>query len=92
MFRFLLLIKHRCKWLWTFAEYITGLLIGLLYSKSIEKSAKEVLEKASILSRSYRLLTVNDIEVICAFFLGNLKTLTSISNLIILMKKHLDAY
>lgn len=68
MFRFLLLIKHRCKWLWTFAEYSNGLLIGLLYAKSIEKSAKEVLEKASTLSRSYRLLTVNDIVVISAFF------------------------
>lgn len=69
MLRFLIFIKHHCKWLWTFAEYFNGLLVRVFYYNKIECTANNVLKSISLVNYSYRLMEQEDLQEICAFFI-----------------------
>ena len=69
MLRFLIFIKHHCKFLWNLAEYGNGILVGWFYGRRIVSVASRVLTETSSVNQEYRLLRLEDVSEVCTFFL-----------------------
>ncbi|MEG2227274.1 MAG: GNAT family N-acetyltransferase [Odoribacter sp.] len=65
---FLIFIKHRCKFIWTFIEGLNGFFVGLLYRKNINRTANEVLNSVSNEQIEFRLVMKKDLPEVCSFF------------------------
>ena len=55
MLRFLIFIKHHCKFLWNLAEYGNGILVGWFYGRRIVSVVSRVLTETSSVNQEYRL-------------------------------------
>ena len=69
MLRFLIFIKHHCKFLWNLAEYGNGILVGWFYGRRIVSVVSRVLTETSSVNQEYRLLRLEDVSEVCTFFL-----------------------
>ena len=69
MLRFLIFIKHHCKFLWNLAEYGNGILVGWFYGRRIVSVVSRVLTETSSVNQEYRLLRLEDVSEVCTLFL-----------------------